>query len=360
VDVERSSLRNTGASFGSSHSDRKNFDDNPDVFEKYGQLMKQAFQIFTLVLLFMSRTAFAHCTYDSPAVPSNLSLPPTVSVSRDAPPGTTIYTSPAVTASVAGHTCDATSYNLIKYLTTLTPAGSSGVFQTNVPGIGIKVSINAHVFTSTSTWVLASSNPPGSNGGGSNSFFLSYVVTGPITAGIVTLPSPLAAVEESDSTTDLVGANLENQLNVSGSTTIILRSCTTPSIVPVDMGKHSISELPAVGATTSVTQFNITLNACPSGMGSVSYEIDPLTTIVAGTGNSVVTLDTTSSASGIGVQLVDSNGNPFELGKQVTFAGYDSSTGGTYTIPLGARYYRTGPVGPGSANTLMTFTMTYL
>jgi major type 1 subunit fimbrin (pilin) len=73
-----------------------------------------------------------------------------------------------------------------------------------------------------------------------------------------------------------------------------------------------------------------------------------------------VALDGSSGATGIGVQLLDNSGNPFPLGSPQTFNGYNSSTGGAYAISLKARYYQTGSsIGPGLANTVMTFLMNY-
>ena len=45
---------------------------------------------------------------------------------------------------------------------------------------------------------------------------------------------------------------------------------------------------------------------------------------------------------------------------QYTLGSYVTSTGGSYTIPLTAAYYQTGTaVTAGTANGVLTFTMTY-
>lgn len=106
------------------------------------------------------------------------------------------------------------------------------------------------------------------------------------------------------------------------------------------------------------TAFAINLNNCPSGINSIKYRLDPTTTIINPT-KSVVTLQSSSTASGVGVQILDASSNPLPLGVDNVFSGY-AATGGNYSIPLKAAYYQTGYIAKGgSANTSLTFTMTY-
>ncbi|NML33937.1 type 1 fimbrial protein [Paraburkholderia sp. G-4-1-8] len=159
-----------------------------------------------------------------------------------------------------------------------------------------------------------------------------------------------------------------NSLYINGSMNIVTPSCTTPD-VNVVMSSIKQSELKGVGTSAGTTSFNIALNSCPAGMNSIQYEIDPATTVVSST-DAVIALDGSSTATGIGLQLLDNDGNPLTAAKGFQSAAtlgsapgsstYNSSTGGDYTIPLKVRYYQTGtPVGPGTANSEMTFTMTY-
>ncbi|RDI99213.1 type 1 fimbrial protein [Dyella solisilvae] len=143
------------------------------------------------------------------------------------------------------------------------------------------------------------------------------------------------------------------------SAAIVPRACTTPNVV-VRLGKHMQSEFMGEGYTTAAVRFQIDLNNCPAGMTSIAYRIDAATTVLDAT-QSVVALDGSSSATGVGVQLLDGSGTTsFPLGRAVNFEGYDPHAGGSYSIPLKARYYQTGSsVGVGPANTSMTFTMIY-
>jgi major type 1 subunit fimbrin (pilin) len=143
--------------------------------------------------------------------------------------------------------------------------------------------------------------------------------------------------------------------------TFVVASCITPDIL-VDLGRHQSNEFTGINATTPMVDFDIKLNSCPAGMNFIKYRIDPVTTATI-PAQSVVALDATSTATGVGVQLLDGAGavHPLGAGTDRTFGGYNPTTGGSYTIPLKARYYQTSPgVTPGQANTTMMFTMTYL
>ena len=143
----------------------------------------------------------------------------------------------------------------------------------------------------------------------------------------------------------------------------MVAACTTPDVW-VDLGSHNVSDsdLAAIGSTTTAVPVNIKLNNCPAGMNAIQYRIEPNTTVI-NQALSVVSLDGNATASGVGVQLLNSAGTaPFALSTTSfqAFAGYNKSTGGDYVIPLMARYYRTGNLTPGAATSSMVFTMLYL
>jgi major type 1 subunit fimbrin (pilin) len=301
--------------------------------------------------------AFADCTFASGHSTSNvvLTLPPSLSIPRDAPVG---YVAAQVDApagpSGISLNCTGTVQGF-KGTSGTTTGASRDIAVTSVPGIGLRFYFRDNAGLSfgfsnpTNTWSYPYSSWQW-NSNGTSYLGVQVVVTGTVGNGSINA-SPTASQGYGGATVSIVTIQTPITLNA--------LSCTTPNVT-VNMGNYLSSKFTGVGSTTSATSFNIALNSCPSGMNSIQYEIDPTTTIVPGTGNSVVTLDSKSTAKGIGLQLLDSNGNPFALGTQVTFNGYNSSSGGNLTIPLKARYYQTGtPVGAGSASTEMTFTMTY-
>ncbi|WP_196483921.1 fimbrial protein [Burkholderia territorii] len=300
-------------------------------------------------------------------------------VPRDTPVGTRITPFIGVQQNQSVWTCSETTnaflgpiYQaaLVDSGQTYTEAGLTyEVFNTNLAGVGVIMAINSYVGTAwypikyaigTTGWNFGGTYSR--SGGFSNVVFgvsmnFAFVKTGPITPGMVTWSGPIANVAISERPVSTVS----NQLNVFavGNPTFNVASCTTPNNIPVALGTHMSSEFTGVNSVSSSVGFNIALTNCPAGMSEVDYEIDAVTTVV-NAANSVVALDSSSTAGGVGVQLLDGSGNPVPLGNPIVFNGYNSASGGSYTIPFRARYYQTSaPVKPGLANTLMTFTMSY-
>jgi len=152
---------------------------------------------------------------------------------------------------------------------------------------------------------------------------------------------------------------------------ISVTSCTTPADTTVDLGRRPTTDFAGPGTPGSnTTSFNISLTGCPIGLGTgiggagtiypaIQYRLEPQTTVV-NSGQAVVALDSASTATGVGVQILDGSGAPVVLNTFKTYSGYDASLGGDYNIPFKARYYQTGAtVGEGTANTYVMFTMLY-
>jgi len=151
--------------------------------------------------------------------------------------------------------------------------------------------------------------------------------------------------------------------------TIVPQSCETPD-VSVDMGSSDLSLFSEYGKYSDPVRFEIKLNNCPKGINKVSYSLVPTSgspAVSAGAG--MVELNSSSTAKGIALQLLDENQTPIELSKIYNFSGY-SSMGGNFGIPLSAQYVRTLPTGkkggfdpgmsPGTANADIWFIMNYL
>ncbi|CAJ0776094.1 hypothetical protein LMG18090_00652 [Ralstonia mannitolilytica] len=135
-------------------------------------------------------------------------------------------------------------------------------------------------------------------------------------------------------------------------------SCKTPDVV-VKMGDRNIvSAFKGVGQSVVPIKFAIALKECPEGINKVSYQLNPNTDIVDAT-RSVVALDAGSTAKGVGLQPLDNTGNPVALKTKLQFSEYDK-LGGNFNIPLQAAYHQTAAtVVPGTANTSVTFVMSY-
>jgi major type 1 subunit fimbrin (pilin) len=244
-------------------------------------------------------------------------------------------------------------------------AGYPDVYPTNIPGLGAKYhfatnsgagcnipfdqtiqnsaySITCHILAGTTlSWSWGTS--------------VEFIKTGPIGAGTLT---SVPAVTMSYSLNNQSGTwPLNNMYSGSASGIIGVGACLTPDVT-VNLGTHDSKEFSGVGSAASATAFSIALNNCPSGIGSVKYQVDAVTTVVDAS-RSVVALTSTSTATGVGLQVLDNTGNALPLGQLIAFAGYKSN-GGNFTIPLKARYYQTASrVTGGTANSSMTFTITY-
>lgn len=137
-------------------------------------------------------------------------------------------------------------------------------------------------------------------------------------------------------------------------------SCQTPS-TSVAMGDdYELGEFREVGATQRTVRWNITLTGCQSGIKKVTYSLKA-TTPVIDAAKGVVALNNTSTATGIGLQLMHDAGQPVALNTNYAFNAF-TTTGTDFKIPFSAAYYRlpNGDLNPGSANTEVTFIVNYL
>ncbi|HET8747750.1 MAG TPA: fimbrial protein [Ramlibacter sp.] len=279
-------------------------------------------------------------------------------VPTGSPVGTTVWSSPVVTLPPVSVDCRGQGQAYAVHATSLQPSGVANVYKTGIPYLGVRI-VEVTSFTSVrnspTRWATPALNFKGAL---SPSYQVSLVVIAPVTAG-----GDSASVGEiafdyiSDSPDALVNARMLHRLRLKSFNTQTpgTAPCTT-SDVTVNLGSRNASEFGGPGSTTAATDFTIELRNCPSGAGRIAYQIDPATAVVPGTGNTVVALDAASTAAGVGVQLLDATGAPLAMASKRTVA----NSGGNYSIPLKARYYKTGPtVGGGAANSAMTFTISY-
>ena len=151
------------------------------------------------------------------------------------------------------------------------------------------------------------------------------------------------------------------EIKITSNIPLTVKSCETPDI-SVDLKKHSRSDFPSVGSTSSATPFNFEIKKCSKSMTAVKYTFKPAAGInLVNSGASVqhITLRSGSTASGVGVQVLYANDILVPFNSAQIYGGYSPSLGGDYVIPMKARYIRTGEVSPGSANSAVEFTMSY-
>ncbi|MDR3444076.1 MULTISPECIES: fimbrial protein [unclassified Dyella] len=348
-------------------------------------------QLFALILLLMgSKGAWATCTGGGQTIA--LSLPATVSVARDLPVGSllTTWVQSSQTSNIWSCNWPNANYG-VRAQTGPVATGNSGgtysyggvtytVWNTNVQGVGIAVGRNL-IFTAqtctykggwtgwgstANSWAGLACGGPGYAASGTAGAQVQVALvktSSQAQSGLISgIAVQLAPIDNNATQTQLANSYTINvQINA--------LACTTPDVL-VPLGTHSPNEMASVGAGTTPVSFTVKLNNCPGGatvsgtqagmIHGVQYRIDPVTTVV-NSAQSVVALNSGSSASGVGVQLLNSAGTAaFPLSSWQTLSGFSGSADGNYTVPLSARYYRTGTISAGTANSSMTFTMQYL
>jgi major type 1 subunit fimbrin (pilin) len=263
--------------------------------------------------------------------------------------------------------------------------GTYTVWNTNVPGIGIVVAMRFYVGSlgdcasggaGWSTW----RTPPGGWSGAvcpSANFAYTATYTSQVSVALVKTGAMAVGGTISGTVAQAAPVNItvSNTLTaqaasfVLSGTTIVPMTCTTPD-VNVPMGTFKTTDFSSVGSLSpgSAAPVNLQFLNCPSvntssggaaGTGqinAVKYYIQPTTTVATNVGGLTTG---TGAATGVGIQLFTSAGTVFPLGATQTLSGYSSAGGGSYTVPLTARYYRTGTVTAGTANATMTLYVSY-
>lgn len=315
-----------------------------------------------LFVLVVSAPAHARCTGNNAI--TTITLPATLTKPRDGTAGEVLWASGWVGTNISHVTgCqDSVEDRAWGYISAKDKTTVSGVYATNITGVGVQVHwLNTNNQSPTPgegrshlvTW-------PASTGGLDQAqrfnmparYHLRLVRTGSIAAGKLSLASPLAYTN--------YGSVRVAQLNISGSTTFAAASCKTPDVT-VKLGTHSATSLVAVGSRTPAVKFTLNINSCPAGLTSVKYGFNsPSADYVATQG--LVALTSASTARGIKVKLLNADATRVvELDKWYTLSAYNTRVGGSYSVGLSAAYERTSgaAVSPGTANAELTIAMSY-
>lgn len=304
-------------------------------------------------------------------------LSTSLSIPRDAPIGPIgnelLITSGSPSTKV---NCDWGPDNKTYYMDQLISPGSttntSSVYQTNVPGIGIKVRVSdtfgdSLIYTVKSTLTSLGYMDKAGTADVTNTatvklykVYVQFYITGPVTPGDIIFNSPLlrAVVGPNNMSDD--GALTYSNLIITNSIPVTVLACETPDIT-VDLKKHDSSDFPRIGSTSAATSFNFAIKNCPANLNSVNYTFKPASGItLKGSGDDqYLTLDGDSTASGVGIQMLYGDGSSIPFNSKTEYTDYVASTGGDYTIPMKARYVRTGTISPGTANSAVEFEMSY-
>lgn len=336
---------------------------------KSGRILLNA--MMTLLLIFLSRTAWSSCSVYQYGYLTASFATKTFTVPKNKSAVTPIAIIPLSGSTTPGKTSYAyiacSGRNIYRYQRLVGGAGSSeytGIYKTNLDGIGMKlIAPGGYVAgTTPNKWdYWYNSSPPCATcvlGATPYSYTLELYAIGPVTTGNVVFNGTYITGYGNDS--DSLGSTM-GYFNISGTVKFIAASCTTPNIT-VNLGKHTAADFSIVGSGSAPVPFNFEINDCDPGLNSVSYTFKPASGVtLQGSGNNqYLTLDGSSTASGVGVQMLYEDGiTAVPFNSKTAFLGYNTTTGGSYTIPMKARYVRTGAISAGTANSAAEFVMAY-
>lgn len=294
-----------------------------------------AFGVFALT----SSALKAECTVSKAPVTFTVNVPTTLNIPRDTPVGAEVYRSPPVTLTGSpSFTCGIYDYSYSGYQSVggtaasgPSPLGTSGLAWQLVTQYPIPPYPKGTLYTGTFSIKYAS--------------IVLYKI-GNIDSATLN-PGTLGSF--------VVGGKPIFYLATSNAITPAVSSCETPSI-NVPLGKQYSNGFKGVGSTIGETPFNIMLNNCPAGLSSIDYQLDPINKTFDFK-KGVFELDP-GGATGVGIQITNEAGSPVVL--RATHNFLKNVSGGNYSIPLKAAYYKTSnTVTGGAANASMQFTITY-
>ncbi|HEY4145416.1 fimbrial protein [Pinirhizobacter sp.] len=342
-------------------------------------------------MLGVAKPALAACVYAAPAtggVPIANLISGNIMAGRDLPIGAVLGRSAgSSTVPSIQILCEAGTYQVRRLeLTTpyprstfQPPAYRGNVFDTPIPGVGVAfVSASGIGFPGDSGVATYDKTTTIAFSGSWASYNISFIKTASVVGTGVIRAQDLPTFElvQSEGGRSLLQVF---RTTVTGQVAVASRTCRTPDVTR-DLGTHNLNELGNVGATTSWVDVPVQLLDCPAFFGSyqmtyngddgsstltqvrnvINYRVDPLTPAVDAP-RGIMSL-APGGATGIGVQLSDSNEQPVSL-SQVQPSNIASGLGenATYTLGFKARYIQTAanPTA-GTANASATLTFVYL
>ncbi len=285
-------------------------------------------------------------------VPS-FSFPASLAVPRDKPVGTVL----ASRTLELGLRLGLGNYIKRGTVTGRPVSGWSSVFETGVPGIGIKFFNTSWVGETGMTVMPATQyTTQFAPFDGRDLVQADLVVTGPVSGGRITSPPTLNLSMDGCSEPLAFSVGVIAGTEIQSQTCSVISKNLTPRLDPI-----SAKDLGAIGAESGNASFSIGLD-CSAGA-----RIHGVFTDVTNPGNLSTNLSLTPDSTAKGVQLrIFHEGKAIAFGPQSTQAGAQSqkflanSVNGRVDIPLTARYVRTGTkVTPGSVRGNAVFTLSY-
>lgn len=274
-----------------------------------------------------------------------------------------------------------------------TRVGGQDVFPTNIPGIGVVITLlTASGYISEYPGLWEYTTPPtgwGTITQGLSQFSLielELIKTGPIPPGtqqVIGAALPTFQVT-SGSKLPYPASHVFATINFSGNTIMHTKTCqlATPNI-EVNLGPHPVTNFSGPGSVTEWKNFDIVLKECPPfyGYGNYTYRESSGSTTGSSTDNDVNIRFVSANgviegnpllakinqepnaAKGVGIELSQRDSSEsiaLDGSGGFPLLNLSKDDNATYTIPLKARYVQTeSNVGAGKANSSVVFTITY-
>lgn len=245
------------------------------------------------------------------------------------------------------------------YEGTTGPLLSNNVYQTAIPGIGVRLRWTA--FAVYFPVGFQNTNPYATFGEGSLRFEL--VKTGPITQSGTLTGEIAKGIVQNAGNFQFASIRISGGIEVSPKKPTC--SVATPSVV-VKFPPVPSKVFTGIGSFSPEKPFSIGLT-CSGGVPPATVNVAVTLTDQTNLANlsDTLSLTPTSTAKGVGIQVLNGT-TVVQYGPSSSAWGAQNQwvagvTGnGSFSIPLNARYVQTGQtVTPGSANGLATFTMSY-
>ncbi|WPO48188.1 fimbrial protein [Pseudomonas sp. S1Bt23] len=142
---------------------------------------------------------------------------------------------------------------------------------------------------------------------------------------------------------------------------LINGSCSTPdqSVVLTKMVLEKFKGVGSTGDQSGTKGFNLRFNNCPPGFAHVGYTLTPIGGSLPALAGALPVAGG-STAKGVAIQITGANGTPTTFNQRFALSAYSSSTGGSYSIPMNARYIQTAAtVTPGMISGMMSVLVDY-
>lgn len=275
-----------------------------------------------------------------------VAVPATIINDPNIPVGSTLYTSlPTGINHQVNFTCNGSGnrWGLANNVGT-TPATNVNTFPIGSTGVSYRVLQSGGYIYPYPYFSLDG----GSSWYENDAVTIELVKTGPIADG-TTIQGSLADFKAGKASGSIVDA----AINLANSVTFTAPACqVTTSNINVTLPTVTSQAFSGVNSVAGTTPFQIKLT-CSSG-AILRMTLDTATPVAGKTG----VIAPSGSASGVGVQLLDSSGiTPVQFGVVKTIG---ATPTGALSINYFARYYQTGAnVGAGLLSATATFTLSY-